>query len=592
MDRRPAGRGREPIARSCALASIRLFSLAFLAAALPCGAVEPVIVKIEGLSEPLEQNVRALLTLAGEDAEATPERIRLAGQRAPDEIRQALEPFGYYRPRVNGAVTRQDNNWTAVYRVDPGPPVKLSKVDVRLYGEARNEPEMRALVDQFPLRMGDVLDHTRYEKGKGAIQDMAAELGFFDARFRLHEIRVDLRPYDAQIHLHLDSGQRARFGTVSFNETPLAPDLLQRFVRFKPGDPYRASIALALQKSLLNSGYFNKADVGPQPEHAESGRMPIAVDLGMAPRNRYDLGAGFGTDTGPRVSLGYRNRFVNGYGHSFQASARLSFIWNELNAIYAIPLADPEKDQLAFTAKSGLEDTVAGRSKVIRAGVRHATTRWGLREIVALDFQRENFTIAGANQTTNLLIPSVNYGWLSSDDAIYPRQGIRVDANLAGAWNGVGSDVSFARLRVFAKGLYSFNDENRLIARGQWGELVTGDFERLPLTQRFYAGGDQSVRGYRLNEISPENAEGDRTGGRHLLVGSIEYDRSLFGDWGMAVFSDMGWVYNKLSEPVRIGVGVGARWRSPVGPVRLDFGVPLSKSEDSFQVHLVLGPDL
>jgi translocation and assembly module TamA len=571
---------------------VRLICPAFLAFAVHCRAAEPVVVKIEGLSGPLEKNVRALLTMAGETDDASPERIRLAEGRAPDEIRKALEPFGYYRPRVEGSVSRRDNNWMAVYRIDPGPPIRLSDVDVRLSGEAGGLSEMRALAEKFPLEKGDVLDQTLYEKGKNALQDQAAELGFFDARLTRHEIRVDLRRYDAQIHLHLDSGPRYRFGPVSFSETPLQPDLLRRFVRFAPGEPYRASTVFALQKSLLNSGFFSKADVDPRHGQAKNGLTPIHVDLGMAPRNRYDAGAGYGTDTGPRLSLGYRNRYVNSYGHSFQAVARLSFIWNEVDAIYAIPLADPAKDQLAFTARSGLEDTVAGRAQVIRAGVRHSTSRWGLREILALDFHRETFKIAGEEQTTILLIPSANYSWRSSDHEIYPTRGIRIDGSLAGAWDGFVSEVSFARLRVYAKGVYSFDDENRLIARGQWGELVTNDFDRLPLTQRFYTGGDQSVRGYRLNEISPRNREGDRIGGRHLMVGSIEYDRTLFGDWGMAVFSDVGHVYNRLSEPFRIGVGVGARWRSPVGPVRLDFAVPLSKAEDAFQIHLVLGPDL
>jgi translocation and assembly module TamA len=437
-----------------------------------------------------------------------------------------------------------------------------------------------------------VLDHTRYEKGKSALEAMAAELGFFDARFRVHEIRVDLKPYDSEVHLYLDSGKRARFGAVSFNATPLNPDLLRRFVRFKPGEPYRASTVLALQRSLLNSGYFARADVNPKPEQAKGGDTPIAVDLGMAPRNRYELGAGFGTDTGPRVSFGWRNRFLNSYGHTFQVNGRFSLIWNELNAMYAIPLADPEKDQLAFTAKSGLEDTVAGRAQVVRAGVRHATSRWGLREILALDFLREKFNITGEDQLTYLLIPSVNYSWLSSDHEIYPKQGFRLDGNLAGAWQGVVSDVSFARLRLYGKGLYSFDDRNWIVARGQVGEIITNDFGRLPLTQRFYAGGDQSVRGYRLNEISPVDAEGQRVGGRHLLVASLEYDRMIYGDWGMAVFADAGHVFNSLSDPVKVGVGLGVRWRSPVGPVRLDFGVPLMKALDPVQVHLVLGPDL
>lgn len=573
----------------------RLLGMTILAFAppSPADAADPVVVKIEGLPEPLEKNVRALLTLTGETAAASPERIHLAEQRAPQEIRAALEPFGYYRPAIKAAsLARRDDNWRAEFRIDPGPPMKLAQVDVKLSGEAAHTPEMRALADKFPLKPGDTLDHTLYEKGKSALQDQAAELGFFDARLTAHEILVDPEAYTARIRLRLDSGRRYRFGPVSFNETPLDADLLRRYLRFAPGDPYRASAVLALQKSLLGSGYFSQVDVAPKPEQAQGGKAPVQVDLGMAPRNRYDAGAGFGTDTGPRLSLGYRNRYVNGYGHSFQANARLSPIWNELNAIYAIPLADPEKDQLAFTAKSGFEDTVAGRAKVARAGVRHSTTRWGLRETLALDFLRENFTIAGVNQTTNLLIPGVNYIWLSADDPIYPDQGFRLDGTLSGAWKGVASDASLIRLRLNAKGLYSFDADNRLIARAQWGELATDDFDRLPLSQRFYAGGDQSVRGYRLNEISPMNREGQRTGGRHLMVGSLEYDRALFGDWGMAVFADVGHVYNKLSEPLKLGVGAGVRWRSPVGPVRLDIGVPLSSALDVVQAHLVLGPDL
>lgn len=588
----PKTKGNAGFPRPPGPVRVWLLGLALLAVTPPCPAADPVVVSIDGLSEPLEKNVRALLTLAGETADASPVRIRLAEQRAPEEIRKALEPFGHYRVKIEGSVSRRDGNWMAFYRIDPGPPIHLSAVDVRLTGEAGALPEMRALVEHFPLKTGDVLDHPAYEKGKSALQDRAAEMGFFDARLEVHEIRVNLEAYTSEIHLHMDSGRRYRFGEVSFGTSPLDTDLLHRFVRFAPGDYYHSREVLGLQRSLLNSGYFSKADVTPRRDEARDYLTPIAVDLGMAPQHRFDVGAGFGTDTGPRVSLAYRNRYLNGYGHTFQASARLSLIWNEVDAAYAIPLADPERDQLAFAARSGLEDTVAGRAKLIRAGVRHTTTRWGLRESLALDFQRENFTISGVRQTVNLLMPSVNYTWLESDHPIYPSRGIRIDGNLAGAVEGLVSDLSFGRLRINAKGVYGLDDANRFIARAQVGEILTNDFDRLPLTQRFYTGGDQWVRGYRLNEISPTNEYGQRIGGRHLLVGSLEYDRVLFGNWGMAVFSDVGRVSNNSPEPFKVGVGAGVRWRSPVGPVRLDFGVPLSKALDAFQVHLVLGPDL
>lgn len=555
-------------------------------------AAEPVVIKIEGLTEPLERNVRATLSLSQENALTAPARIRLAAERAETEIRRALEPFGHYRVKVSGDVVRRDHNWYAHYRVDPGPPIKLAEVDVSLSGEAIHEPELREAVAQFPLRPGDVLDHSLYESGKQAIQGLAAELGFFDAQLVKHEIQIDLKAYRARIELRLDGGRRYTFGAVRFSDTPLDSDLLRRFVRFAPGDPYRASLLFALQKNLLNSGFFSQVDIVPQPEKALDQAAPIRVDLGMAPQNRFDLGGGFGTDTGPRLSLGYRNRFLNRYGHSFQANARLSFIWNELNAMYTIPLADPVVDQLAFTAKTGIEDTLAGISRMIVGGIRHATTRWKLREVLGLDFHQENFRVAGATQSAFLLIPNVNYTYRQADEDINPTEGLRFDANLAGAWEGLASAVSFARLRLIGRGLHSFNPDNQVVLRGQLAELITNDFDRLPISQRLYAGGPQTVRGYRYNEIAPRNAQGSLIGGRHLAVGSLEYRRTVYGDWAMAMFSDLAHVYNSGPEPVYVGVGAGVRWRSPVGPIRLDVGVPLQQALDPFQINLILGPDL
>jgi translocation and assembly module TamA len=215
-----------------------------------------------------------------------------------------------------------------------------------------------------------------------------------------------------------------------------------------------------------------------------------------------------------------------------------------------------------------------------------------LREILSLDLQRERFNVGEGPQTSVLLLPSVTYTWLSTENVLNPERGARVDLIGTGAWKDLLSDVSFFSVRLNAKGIYSLGERNRVIARAQLGYIGTDRFRELPLTQRFYAGGDKSVRGYQLDEISARNADGDRIGGRYLTIGSLEYERTLFGPWGVAVFYDVGRAANRLDEPFSYGVGLGARWRSPIGPVRLDFAVPLSKAEDSFQVHLILGPDL
>jgi translocation and assembly module TamA len=270
-------------------------------------AAEPVTVRIEGLQERLAENVRATLSMTRQESTSDAERIRYLHRQAPEEIRKALEPFGYYRPSIESSLERQDSNWLAVYRIEAGPAIPLTKVDVRLLGEGNETPAMRQLIENFPIKANDTLDQTRYEKAKSAFQDRADELGFFDARFTRHEIRVDLEAYQAEIWLHFETGRRYRFGQVSFSETPLQSELLRRFVSFQNGDSYQASKLLKLQKDLFNSSFFSRADVDPQPEQAERGEIPVRVFLGMQPKNRFQAGMGYGTDTGPRLT---RNRSV------------------------------------------------------------------------------------------------------------------------------------------------------------------------------------------------------------------------------------------------------------------------------------------
>ncbi|MEY2679902.1 MAG: hypothetical protein RL661_133, partial [Pseudomonadota bacterium] len=136
-------------------------------------AADPVTVNIIGLSPPLEKNVRAMLTMVRKTADDKKDAIDLAVARAPDEIRTALQPFGYYRPKISASVTRQKNQWVAEYRIDPGAPIHLSRVEVKLDGEANLEPEMRVLVEKFPLKPGDVLDHVLYERGRDALEEQA-----------------------------------------------------------------------------------------------------------------------------------------------------------------------------------------------------------------------------------------------------------------------------------------------------------------------------------------------------------------------------------------------------------------------------------
>lgn len=578
-----------PVARR-----VRAVLVACLLGAIGCdnGWAVPVTVAISGLEPPLAQNVRARLTLV-QDADSTdPARVRYAHDLAEGEIRAALEPFGYYRPRLDLRLDQRDGGWIASYRVDPGEPLRLTTVDLRLSGEGQDDPALQTLLTDYPLKPGDRLDHALYDRTRRSWQNRMNERGYFDARFSQHQLRINLERYTAELILHLETGPRYRYDALTFNETPLNPALLQRFGNLPAGDPYQAASLLELQKNLLNSGFFAQADVEPVLDQRADTHIPVRVQLGMNRRNRYQAGAGYGVDTGPRLTLGYRNRYINRYGHSFQSTLRLSLIRSELDALYTIPLQDPVREQWGLSARLRDEDTEAGQSRIEVAGLKRSRIRWGLREVMSLDFHRETFDIDGT-RTAFLLLPGLGYTWVDADNSVDTRNGMRLGLSVTGAARTALSDATFLRFLLDAKGIRTIHDDNRLIARAQLGYIATDRFSRLPLTQRFYAGGNNSVRGYRLNEISPLNARGQHLGGQFLLTTSLEYERTLWRNWGAAVFYDAGSAFSALRPhtPAQ-GAGLGVRWRSPFGPVRFDVALPLVQGLDPFQVYFMVGPEL
>jgi len=557
----------------------------------PGWAATAVTVEITGLTAPLAQNVRARLTLIQEADTADVSRIHYLHGLAGAEIREALQPFGYYRPLIEPQLIPQGEQWMALYRVDPGEPLRLKTVDIRLSGEGQDEPALQALLREYPLRAGDPLNHGLYDESRRSWLTRLTERGYFDARFTTHQIRLDLQQYTAAIHLHLDTGPRYRYAGLTFSPTPLDPALVQRYANLPPGSAYQASNLLDLQKNLLNSGFFSQADVEPLLEQRDQGTVPVRVQLGMHRRHRYQAGAGYGVDTGPRLTLGYRNRYINRYGHSFQSTLRLSLIRSELDALYAIPLRDPVREQRGITARLRTENTEAGQSRIEGVGLKQTRWRWGLREVLSLDAQQETFDIDGT-RTAFLLLPGLSYTGVEADDTLDTRNGFRLGFTATGASRAVLSDATFLRFLLEGKGIHSFLRDNRLITRGQLGYIATDDFSRLPLTQRFYAGGNASVRGYRLNEIGPLDARGQPTGGRFLLTASLEYERTLWQSWGVALFYDAGTAFNTFTPTPAQGAGLGLRWHSPFGPVRFDVALPLVQGKDPFQLYLGVGSAL
>lgn len=551
-------------------------------------------VEVQGLKDDaLRDNVLALLTVQRErETEGLSEgHVRRYYQRGPEEIRQALEPFGYYQVQIDSKLARDKDDWRIQYRISLGEPVRFTEIDVRIDGVGEQDTELRKALKKIDIKLGDPARHRRYESLRSSLQKLAVERGYLDATYTKHELRIDLPALSAKIVLHLDTGSLYRFGAVNFGYSGLDEELLQRYVQFKAGDPYSNRRLIELQRALEDSNYFEKVDVQSQRDQAQDGQIPVVVTLEPRKRHLYTAGLGFGTDTGARGLLGWEHRRINRLGHRMKTEIKVSEIRQSLTANYSIPLADPRSDRLEFTAATLNEQSDTINSSLYKFGVGRTMARGSWREALTLNYQVEDYRVGLTDETTKLLIPGLSYTKVQAENRIITKRGYSLQFDLRGAAQPLLSDTSFAQAGAKAKLIRSVGKNGRWIARAEGGTTWTADFEALPASLRYFAGGDQSVRGYAFEGLGPRDASGKVIGGRNLVFGSLEYEHRVVGNWGVALFADTGNAFNSFSEGLETGVGIGLRWQSPIGMVRVDLASAVSQ-DNALRLHFTLGPDL
>ncbi len=575
---------------------LRWALLAALLWSCAAGAAAQVEVAIEGVEGPLLTNVRRHLLLWRErrDADLDERRIRRLHAGAESEIRAALQAFGHFRARVEGELTATGDGWRARYRITPGPVIPIGSADLRVAGAGAQEPALRRRLEDAGLTPGQPLDQGAYEALKRDLLATATELGYADARFTASRIDVHLDAYRADIELALATGEPHVFGAVRIHqqgEFPYDPDFVRRFVAIAPGDPYRPRRMVALRTDLLDSQYFSEVDVEPERRRARDNRIPVRVRTSADRTRKYRFGVGISTDTGPRVSASH-SQVVNRVGHRFNAEARLAQRDQSALAEYRIPLADPAREYLALTTSVDRLDTDSRDSRILMTGGARHGIRAGWAETLGVKVEREDFRVGGESDRTLLVMPHGRWQRSQADHPLFPRHGWRLGLELLTSFESLGSDLHFLQGRLEGKYILPLGDAGRLLLRGQAGATLTDAFDRMPASKRFYAGGDQSVRGYQFEELGPTNSAGKVEGGRNLVVGSLELDRWITERWGAAVFADIGNAIDGFGDPLRTGVGIGLRLRTPIGPVRLDLARGLDNPDADFRIHLSLGPDL
>lgn len=511
---------------------------------------------------------------------------------AIEELHTMLTVYGYYQPDITAELKQDKDNWQAIYTITLGDPVQLSLVDLVFTGDASEDDEFHKLKKSFPLQQGQQLDHQKYEAAKKSILTLGLSRGYFDGKLTQSSVEVDVPKNTANVYLHYDSGVRYRFGQTLFPDTVVGESLLEKLVPYSEGDPYLSTEALTLRKNLSDSGYFDSVSVKTNRAERSDGQVPIDIGLEEKPQQLYTAGLGYGTDTGARLSLGWENRYVNDLGHRLEANARLSQVTNTVSGDYVMPFWSETINSVGINTEFKQQDTDTSESESFAVGSYYKRDRWGWDETGSLKLLQENFDISDESESTLLLIPGMSWSRTWADNTIYTKQGARLSVSLSGATEAILSDITFGQIVVRGKYIQSIGENSRFITRGSIGATEVSDFDRLPSSLRFFTGGDNSIRGFDYESLGPENSEGDVVGGRYLAVGSVELEHMFLNDWGGAVFSDFGNAFNSFSDPIEYSVGVGVRWRSPVGLIRVDLAKGLSDKDEPIALHIVIGPDL
>ena len=569
--------------------------LALLVLVPSVGAAQTPSVTIEvlGVDGALKDNVEIGLSIADKNRRkgATPEEVRRLHARAEEEIRRALQPFGYYRPFIQAELITE-KKWIARYQIDPGPALLIDSLELTIQGEGASHPRYQKVVREFPLRKGGVLLQPAYEAAKDSFEAVAAEGGFLDARFTTSRIEVDLQRYAAKAVVRYDTGPRHYFGEVSFDRDVIRERMLDQFVNFRPGDVFDFRKLLQLQTDLSATGYFTKVEVIPGEEDVQHRVVPIGVALAPAKRLRFTGGVGYGTDDGARARVLTEMRRLNRAGH--RAQIELQYGARDKRALgqYFIPWPNPRTDLL--TLSSGYQDlrTVTAHSRIFHSGVSASRLLGQWRVVPALTYRRENFEVGLDSGIVKTLIPEGTWSRTRFDDPVFARNGDRVRLNVRGASESIVSDVSLVQGRVDGKWIKSFGRAARGMARVEVGATSTGEFHRLPPSLRFFAGGTTSVRGYSYNSLGTRDEARHVIGGRYLATASLEWNQFFMRRGGAAAFADVGNAMNSWKTPLKRGVGVGLRWISPAGLVRVDLGWGLDRRGVPLEAHIAMGTEL
>jgi len=478
-------------------------------------------------------------------------------------------------------------------KVTSGRPTKVVSQEIKVIGEGKNEAVFKTILKDLPYKTGDILNHKNYSEFKTKLSETSQTLGYFDAEFEKRSIRIDPASYQAKVALVLNTGKRYHYGNVTIDQRILSNKAVHKYIIIKSGLPFKAEDLIRQQQILQRSGYFKTIKIDVLQDQIANNQVPVSIALTPKKRNAYKFKVGFGSDTGARVSAELDRRWTGAKGRQLQIKTQYSQTLSGVSLRLLNPREKPEENSLVYNIDwlRDSNDDITGRSFNVGGKlVRKRPNGW--TQSVSLNALVDRTQVEGEAQTrSKLLLFGVGLEKVSADSLLFPTDGWRIKLALSIASEFVLSDQNVIQFTATAKRVIKLGS-GRLLGRANYGTTLVNDFERLPKSLRFFAGGGNSVRGYGFESLGELNDNNRNRGGKQLLDFSLEYQHPVSDSWSAALFADAGNAFDDFKNTdLEVGVGFGARWRSPLGPVRIDLGFPSDDFGDP-KLYLSVGSDL
>ena len=532
---------------------------------------------------------------------------------AKDNTNKALQSLGYYQ--ADTIVLIEEDPWQLIISITLHEPTIVANIDVRVSGEAKHDPAFITLISNYGIAPGDQLHHGKYEALKSDLLSLALQRGYLNGELTDNNIMIRQDYRFADITLFYQSGPRYRFGEVTFSHFELEPTLLSSLIPFEPNEYFSTNNIHQLQHQLQATQYFSRviavAENKRQDRNKHQYTVPINVALTPAKSHLFDFGVGYATDTEFRLSAGWRTPKINKYGHYQETKLEYSALNPTGKFVYSIPLSHPTKDVLQLKLLGENDKYADFTTKFYSAQIGRMTSKnkWNRQLYARLhqeawqyDLNKETPNITWAAQDkVQYIIPGITWSkTIRKGSALDPSAGFRQTYNIEGGHLNAGSDNSFFRMHGQWHYITTLKANHRIVTRAELGATYVDRDAELAPSLRFYAGGDQSIRGFSYQSIGstiPSSSNSQQAvpvvvGGTRLMVASIEYQYYLNNKWRLAFFSDGGSVGNKGEFKPVYSLGSGLHYLSPVGAIKIDFAYGVDDKEKNWRIHINLGAEL